>query len=229
MKKLFLSISADIWKLRAFRKLFQQDFKWFSMSKTLKKPTSERLPPVKNQNGVFLMDSYLPNNLDIMLTDVHEKDLHSAIAKKLKITYLGEADRKSEKELNGILWGMYDRVMVPIIMEFKGKRKYVFFLVDTGSPKTFVSEHVFRSFGQEAEDKTSIFLNGHEIVVFLSPLDSHFADVNVLGADFLRLIKATIVVSYEKNSAKITGVKNEVVFFLKKNCLFLFCNRAKKR
>ncbi len=37
--------------------------------------------------------------------------------------------------------------------------------------------------------------------------DSHYKDVNVLGADFLRLVNAKMFVDYydENNCAKITG------------------------
>ena len=203
MQRIFLSKICKL--IHPYPKLIQLNFKYYSISKT---PG----PPPKNQNGVLLMDPGLPNECDMMLSDVKEKHLYSEIAKKLNITYLENVERRSEEELHGVLWGQYSRVMVPIIMDFVGMRKKVIFLVDTGSPRTYISEHVFGSF-QQVKESATIFLNGHELFVLMSPENSHFADVNVLGSDFLKLVNAKLVVFYENNIVQITGnFKTDEVF-----------------
>ena len=87
MQRIFLSKTAKIWKLmHPYPKLIQLNFKYYSISKTLN-------PLPKNQNGVLLMDPGLPNECDMMLSDVKEKHLYSEIAKKLNITYLENVER----------------------------------------------------------------------------------------------------------------------------------------
>jgi len=54
----------------------------------------------------------------------------------------------------------------------------------------------------------TVFLNGHEMYVYV-----HFSDVNVLGADFLLLVKARLLILYDQRSLKITGN------FKKKYCI----------
>lgn len=204
MHKIFLSKKSNVWRrIPRFSIVLRTNFKHFSVS-SIDRHSLERFQLQKLQGQTLLMDSGLPNYCDIMLTDVKKDDLF-VIAKKLNLPYLVDADRKIDEELHGLLWGDYGRPVVSIIMELRGKRKNVVFIVDTGSPKTYISEHVFASYDQPAEEYETAVLNGHEMIIFLSPKKLHFADVNVLGASFLMQVKARLLILYDQKSLKITG------------------------
>ena len=154
------------------------------------------------------LDPELPNKYDILLTDLKEKDLYE-IGKQLKLEYLADNQAPMQETLHGIIWGINDRVIVPMVMQLKGKMKNVLFLVDTGSPKTFVSVKVFAAFQcGEVFQKATVGLNGFKLLVNIPDSESHYTDVNLLGADFLRSVSAVLHVDYGKGQVKISGEFN---------------------
>ena len=60
-------------------------------------------------------------------------------------------------------------------------------LVDTGSPDTFISSEVLEKFGYNFNipSLTTVTIHGIESFnILISPKNSHFSDINVLGQDF---------------------------------------------
>ena len=154
------------------------------------------------------MDSLLPPHYDVVLSDMTEKILKEEVAKSFGIIYLEESEKRSLECIYGKIWGIHFRIMVPVIMEWMKMKKKVIFLLDTGSPKTFVDPHVFFGFGKEltADIKAlPVCLNGHEIVAHVTDPNSLFPGVNVLGADFLMLVGCKLFVDYEKFTAELRG------------------------
>jgi hypothetical protein len=47
-------------------------------------------------------------------------------------------------------------------------------------------------------------LGGKNVVIQLSPVQSHFADINVIGTDFLFHTKAELYMNYDSKKASIT-------------------------
>lgn len=85
-----------------------------------------------------------PKEFDILISDLHTDDLHSGLAKQLNLVYLGDAgEGMISLCVEGILWGDYDRPMIPLLVESDTAKKIVFFLVDSGTPFTYLSEEVF--------------------------------------------------------------------------------------
>jgi len=79
-----------------------------------------------------------------------------------------------------------------------GQKKNVIFLVVTELPFTYVSANVLKKFGFETS-KNSVWmkLNGTEGEIYISPGGSHFSELNILGANFLTLFFAKVIIKYE--------------------------------
>jgi hypothetical protein len=85
---------------------------------------------------------------DILLTDITEKTLRTAVAELTGISYLQDASSENEANLkvehgSGFLYGPNFRPIFPcIVKNKKGNAKWVFFVVDSGSPATYLSATV---------------------------------------------------------------------------------------
>ena len=77
----------------------------------------------------------------------------------------------------------------------KGKRKEVVFLINTGVPKTYVTEKTLQSFGA-SPTRIAINLQIHGINKTVEMSHSHFAEINVIGSDFLKQAQAKMLVNY---------------------------------
>src|SRR3954471_12079359 len=101
---------------------------------------------------IDINDSYDPRNFDILLTDIDTEDVHESIPRKLNVEYLSDAPNELDGDITGIMYGPHFRLFCATTIRIKNKIKMVIFLVDTGSPTTFISEEVLRSFGIEISD-----------------------------------------------------------------------------
>ena len=150
-----------------------------------------------------------PSISDMLLTDLTEKMLYDEIAKKLGVSYLADSQQSSVQEVAGIIIGKNERLMVPLIVEIKKKRKIVIFLVDTGAPDTYLSRNVLDSMGYEIGDtEVSGKINGIHHMMQISPklvnnVESHLHEVNLLGGVFLRQCEAKLMVDYGLKNFKL--------------------------
>ena len=76
----------------------------------------------------------------------------------------------------------------------------VIFLVNTGSPYTYLSPAVYASLGyvDSIPKSAELRVQGIAVTVSPSPADSHFADVNVLGQDFFKDGGVDLVVQHSR-------------------------------
>lgn len=152
-------------------------------------------------------EDYIPSEFDILLTDVHSKDLHHDIAKQLNHLYLSNCDYDDAvTHIDGIIWGPHNRIFVPMIVRIGDVKKHVHFLLDTGSPKTYISQEVFTSFNKmisNPNNPVSLNINNHRIMVFQSPEKSHYEDINILGTDFLKTYNAKLTIDFEHDKVQI--------------------------
>ncbi|CAB4413447.1 unnamed protein product [Rhizophagus irregularis] len=141
------------------------------------------------------------NGFDHLLVDIHSKDLHEQISKRLKIQYLSDSSPSEFKEAKGIFFGPYFRIIVSLPVQIKQKRKNVHFIVNTGSPKTYICKEVYESFGLTTSDSTvhSILLNNIFTIIHLPPSDSHFNDINILGTEYLKIAHANLTIDFEND------------------------------
>jgi len=157
-------------------------------------------------------EQYLPTQFDILLTDVHARDLHHDISRRLGVIYLADyIGNNLINNVEGIIWGPNNRVFVSMIVKIGIKQKNVHMLIDTGSPNTYICNDVFSSFDKmifNPNNHVSININGRPIAVLQSPEQSHFNDVNILGSDYLKLTNANVNINYAEDKIKIDLYNN---------------------
>jgi hypothetical protein len=87
-----------------------------------------------------------PNDYDVLLTDINNDILHSEISKLVDIPYLKEATKdeadKEARKIHGFLYGQKLRMILPCVLSIKGAARWVFFIVDSGAPVTYISAEV---------------------------------------------------------------------------------------
>jgi hypothetical protein len=87
------------------------------------------------------------------------------------IQYLKEAMNGAADEvltsIPGFIYGKC-RMILPCALKINGKARWVFFVVDSGAPLTYISTQIA----------------GYGSPVYMSPKKSHFANINILGGDF---------------------------------------------
>jgi hypothetical protein len=83
---------------------------------------------------------------DVLSTDTYDDMVHSEISKLVGIPYLKEATKdeagKVARELDGFLYGRKSRMIFPCVLSIDDKARWVFFLVHSGSPLTYISAQV---------------------------------------------------------------------------------------
>ena len=150
---------------------------------------------------------YSPTKFDVLLTDVSSKDLHHDISNRLHKLYLSDLTNDDIDQTEGIIWGPNNRIFVAMVVRLGNKRKYVHFLVDTGSPKTYICQEVFTSFNKmisNPNNSVSLHINGKLLSVLQSPENSHFEDVNVLGTDYMKMLNCVLHVDFGEETVKLT-------------------------
>jgi len=87
-----------------------------------------------------------PKDYDVLITDVDDNILRTEVSELVGIPYLKEAtkDEANDKVRIGhcIIYGMKQRTIFPCIVSFLDKAHWVFFIVDSGSPLTYLSVQV---------------------------------------------------------------------------------------
>jgi hypothetical protein len=134
-----------------------------------------------------------PNDQDLLLTDVTEAELFGNVGDLLGVRYLSETLHFAPSPiLKGIVFGQNKRLMINLLCKRKRTATRwirVIFLVDTGSPYTYLAPNTIeRLTGTTSNNicKTLHVLVNSEttcIECHLSPQDKHFKDVNVLGME----------------------------------------------
>lgn len=133
----------------------------------------------------------VPDEQDLLLTDVTEAELFGSVGELLGVQYLSEAHATPSDMLKGIIFGQNKRLMVSLLCKRKASATWtnIFFLVDTGSPHTYLAPSAMNKLA--GENNNNICKTLHTLVqsdsvcieCYLSPQDKHFKDVNVLGME----------------------------------------------
>ena len=149
---------------------------------------------------------YSATDFDLLLTDVHSNELHHEISDMLHTNYLENANSDDVQEATGIVWGPHNRIFVATVVKMSNKLKHVHFLIDTGSPFTYICDEVLQSFGRTVSNPHNSFsvrINGRAILVLQSPENGHFKDINLLGTDFMKTYKCILTVDFERETARL--------------------------
>ena len=86
-----------------------------------------------------------PDEYDVLLTDITHETLMKAISDEIGIVYLSEATGDTKKPVSvcdGYIYGPNRRPIVPLVVSYGKQSRWVFFIVDSGSPWTFMSKQV---------------------------------------------------------------------------------------
>jgi hypothetical protein len=164
-------------------------------------PQQHRTQTSISSDNTLLIDSpdcIMPSHQDILLTDITPSAI-SSISKILKTPYLEPAIFPNSLPVAGLIWKPNSRLMVNLVCrrvsDLYTSKRYpainVLFVIDTASPNTFLSAAAIRALdGMDGNGDIPDSLNvdiqiKNSIRVSLSPLNSRFSDVNVLGIDYL--------------------------------------------
>ena len=134
------------------------------------------------------------------LSDLQHAHLQNEVSDLLEVNYLSGVDIPDSIPwpAEGVLFGSYKRPMVWLPVAIKRfKPRCVIFLVDTGAPRVELCPQVFEAFGLENTPKaTTATINGINCEVHLTSKEGNHYDINVLGANYLSKLRASLVVDY---------------------------------
>lgn len=152
--------------------------------------------------------SYIdPQLQDLLLTDI-TKDLLVDIAHRFGVSYLADASTAPSYPVVGKVIGGNNRAVFNLVVSLGRRSKNVIFILDTGSPCTYLSTSPLHALG--CTDVVPVSLDaevhGHCIAVNPSPATSHFADVNVLGMNFIFEGRLKLVIDGRRRQATIEQV-----------------------
>lgn len=153
---------------------------------------------------------------DLLLPDIHSKEMHEEISEKLKIKYLSDSLYTELNEVDGIMFGLNYRIFVTLPVQIKQKVKNVHFLVDTGSPKTFICNEIYDAFKVTIANASSsrVLINNKPIIAQLPPINSHFMDVNLLGTEYLKTFDAKLIVDFENEYVYMSFGSSQLGFYI---------------
>ncbi|KAF9129446.1 hypothetical protein BGW39_004170 [Mortierella sp. 14UC] len=145
--------------------------------------------------------------------DIQPSDLAERVSQKLGCRYLEETSPERKKLARGAVWGPSLRPIVSLhvqitdnITTMSGTRRplNVHFLFLEASPQTYISEEALKMMGIEDavvagealvgpndHVRLPLKINGYKVDVARSPSNSHFAHLNILGEDFIRVSGAS--------------------------------------
>ena len=140
---------------------------------------------------------------DVLINDINESDLH-LIGQEVGITRLSIADSVAPFPIKGILYGDSQRIFIPAVITKKSINVHVLFLIDTGSPNTYLREDTLMTLGFTAviPSGTLVKINNVGLTVHLSR--GHFANVDLLGQDFFISLGALLTVNYKRKEVIVT-------------------------
>jgi hypothetical protein len=160
----------------------------------------------------FFTSSVRSRRTDISLDLKH-------ISKRLGCEYLSPTTAQPKFPVSGVIDGHSSfRPMANLIVEKNDFKVNVVFLIDTTSPNTYISHQVWEALGCSGHvpEASHISLHGlQDFMVERSPLDSHFAEINILGQnyfyfaniDFFQSVKnETIVLTHQCDENKLRDV-----------------------
>ncbi len=187
----------------------------------MENPSTSTSSPTTSESSTYSIHDppgYIkPSLQDMLLTDITAEELLT-IAKRLGVDYLGlTAEFPGSFPVDGRIYGNNKRLMVSLSCRREGKNSKainIIFLIDTGSPNTFLSDKAMEALvgkpGCNIGTMMGVRIHTKKVIeCHLSPHDKHFADVNVLGADFLVENGLTLKANYSNKICTLLFEENE--------------------
>ena len=86
---------------------------------------------------------------DVLISDIKHETLEKIISEELGIRYLSEATESQVKEVvkvgRGYIYGKTFRTIIPFVVSRNGEARWMFFIMDTSAPLTYISAQVSAS------------------------------------------------------------------------------------
>ncbi|KAH0609470.1 uncharacterized protein H6S33_012956 [Morchella sextelata] len=157
-----------------------------------------------------------PNDYDVLITDVKHETLETTVAEELGIPYLSKATEADAKEVvqvgNGYIYGRKFSAIIPFVVSHGDESRWVFFIMDSGAPLTYLSAEASKILGVVEDRATPVTIGGHPKEVYMSPRNSHFTDINLLGTDFCSAHNTNLWFDFQRRRMKMYfGKKWKVV------------------
>jgi hypothetical protein len=87
-----------------------------------------------------------PKDFDVLITDIDNEKLRFEIAEVIGIQYLAKATKADANTMveigRGYIFGRNVRTIFPCVVSHRGKAHWVFFIVHSGAPLTYLSVQV---------------------------------------------------------------------------------------
>ena len=143
-----------------------------------------------------------PEAYDILISDISEEDI-TQLGEELQTFNLSDAVTEGTFPIAGTFYGENLRLFVPLTVKKRKACKWVLFLLDTGSPYTFLRTDTYRELGfQEfVPSTTQVSINGVSISV--SPSHGNFENINLLGQNFLKAANVNLAINYKAGTVAL--------------------------
>ncbi|PKK73550.1 hypothetical protein RhiirC2_709550 [Rhizophagus irregularis] len=137
---------------------------------------------------------------DVLITDVTRDDLFGKISDLGGVMYLSDAKKELDK-VDGFMVEPYSRCFGLMTVKLNEKIKNVYFLIDTGSPQTFICPDLLNEFKISTPNSgyLDILVVKRKITASISPSPSAYSYLNLLGTDFMSKYKAKLYADFAKN------------------------------
>ncbi|CUS15246.1 unnamed protein product [Tuber aestivum] len=138
-----------------------------------------------------------PENYTFTIPDVDDRVLRGEIA---------EVDAGRDIETGYCyLYGRTIRMIFPAVVGDGTRAHWVFFIVDTAAPLTYLSTQTSDFFGitKKLPSPHRVTIAGYPHVVYRSPSSGTFSNINILGMDFLRLNQISLWNDFEKHQVRM--------------------------
>lgn len=150
-----------------------------------------------------------PRDYDVLISDVDKEKLRGEIAEIVGIKYLAEATVEEANKVVDIgdcyLFGHKLRTIFPAVVCDDVRAHWVFFIVDSGAPLTYISTQTSDLFDIQEEriGPARVKIAGRYHPVYRSPTDHFFTELNILGMDFFNFYDVSQVNDFKKARAKL--------------------------
>lgn len=146
-------------------------------------------------------DAEAINKYNLFVPDIEPHDLSNRISNILGVSYLSD-NFSYVWPVHGKVFG--HRVLFTIPVSIAEKSVNVHFILDTGSPTTFIAEDVLQTLNSDWPSKyTNPKINGVEVEARASNKEKYFQGLNILGMNFLSRIDAELIVNMNDKTAAI--------------------------
>ena len=186
------------------------------------------LPP--NEVGFLVIDNekfIKPEDQNFILNDLSDHEISNA----LQFDNLTKAEFPASYSPQGIIWGPNNRLVVSLTCQRQSDEKVptlnVVFIINTLSPYTYLSNEAVQALIGDENVKVPNSLvvkihSEHPVVTTLSPSNSDFSTMNVLGMDFFTSNKLFPDPDFDKRTFQLKwGPRKTIIQFGLKPFLWL--------